>query len=1155
METLYAPFSPPARDVDFEGSDDGEDREENSSQSADDEEVLVSIQPFRDATRAGASLSSSECVWTETTSSSSKGGWKRGETGGSGDSPSRLSALPDAGRTARAILSSDSVGNEGQIFMSMSPNRGQLQTPGLAPTSSNRDLMLQKMLRKQSIKAFQLLGGGQNVSHINEAQFAKALQLLGVINSHTDRDDKAIISKLVASAFSYNIQKSQRRTKDSFNKEERGVDLECFSSFVEAIFNVSIGSDDRVLQELLQDLRFRKHMNRRRHISATARLTASGTASQTLKAHMRSLSTERDFYSERYAEMKATLEADEMMDLTFKPVTNLRKPPVSKPRTESPVQTESGRSTSRPKDRRSSMQREFDDHCKFQPSASAGNPFASKSAIHLKGHFLQSSPPAPPRLPSPRKIKAAAASHAISGWGTFHPSQLQWLLYELPPVGTPVFYFDSQRPPDFVGGTYCHVEIEVVTVATEQLAVSPSPPPHPPSLLPPMGHEKHHSQSPPQPPVPPVSPAPPAPPAPPLDNIQEVATPSRAQMKITIPAKKAPAQGREEREEEVSTPGASGWDAVLQEMARKRGGMGLTSVLKKSEKKERLPRSRLAGSAKSDKRQGEDDPEFTDVIDELKYRLERMKRGHDGDKDGNGEKVDKIGTRSKKKSALADLDLNMTVSEEKPPLVSKVLFPDWGVANEKEGLWRQATVVAAVPPAEDQPLGEKRWAIPPPASVPIPPPIPSVWPPMPLQAGAGKPEVKVAAVVPSASLPSTTSVPSSAVPSTSFPSVATTVNVSVSKTLPLPYGLFVPMDATLYRILPSHIQAAGALSLDFRHNLASSLLESSIDEDEDATEATTVNTGESRRRNGGAKKSADALPIPSSFFGAIQRLQMAHETRDRNREREKQRELRYYDTLPPDGTAKARELTVPKEFSFASRRRDQQLFTYRKPQEVSRSSLLPNSYYLPTKVLLNSTNQDLSGAIFMSTLRQPVDPLPILCVPAAVAVRPASFVSEKPLKNEASVVIPDDPDKKKSKSAISREAREKKVADLKLQQERDKLKRHEDPMQQDRDKKKRHEDLRRMAIQSAKRRGVHVGPPSIEQKTTLHAKLLEKHGVVKPQTDDLQVERRKTIRQSFCPTAPKQRESSHFPVSTAGGHFELLCDTVPLNLDDYFDCL
>lgn len=566
-------------------------------------------------------------------------------------------------------------------------------------------------------------------------------------------------------------------------------------------------------------------------------------------------------------------------------------------------------------------------------------------------------------------------------------------------------------------------------------------------------------------------------------------------------------------EEDSKGPPATGWDAVLLEMARKRGGMGLMSALKKSEKKERLPRTRLAGSGKSSKRMGEDDPEFTDVIDELKYRLERMKRGDDGEGDADGDKKRARSTKKAAKEIIVDLeDLNLPGEQQNPPLVSKVLFPD-------------------------APEIEKKRALPRPFFVPTPPPIPSVWPPLHMEVQAAAKQATLSPPdrtvhtsntvttslpfathgthVPSASPPPA----ATAVPSTSVLSSATTVNVSVTKTLPLPYGLFVPMDAAVY---PGHIQAAGiqaggALSLDFRQNLASQI-ESLIEEEVDgAVPLKNVYIGESSRKHGGAKKSTDDLPIPSSFFGAIQRLQMAHETRDRNREREKQREMRYYDALPP---AKAHEPTVPKEFSFASRRRDQQLFTYRKPQEVSCSSLLPNSYYLPNKVLLNSTNQDLSGAFFMSTLRQPADPLPTLCVPPL----DASLVSSgKPVKMHR------EPVERKAKrweikmESVKKEAREKKEADLKLQQERD--------------EKKRHEDRRRMALQSAKRRG------------DIHTKILAKYDLVKPQT----VERLKSVRENLCPPVqnPKSLESSHFPVSTVGGHFDLLCDTVPLNIDDY----
>ena len=1013
---------------------------------------------------------------------------------------SRLSNRIDTKHLVKSIAGDDNVGNEILIFEGSHARNAdacvlsKLQAPALAK-SDKRSTLLRKMLRKESVKALQKVGALQDV-YVHATQFGKAQRLVGLVNQHTERDENNIIGQLCAKAFFY-TRKSRPARHGAFElpeETETNVDLDSFVEFVWMMFGVVPLADNGELQELCDDFKMRKHMNRRRKIAATGWMPEVLPA----KPHRnRGLSVEPDFYRARYEEMLATLEADETLEITFNPATNISKQKDVSRRPASPILTENRTTNSRPKDRRSSMQREYDAHCNFAPILEArANPFASARAAHKGKKIGTSSPPQHSQLRrSPTKPvsfqKTPTDDASRTDWGTFYPQELTWSPYELPPIGTSVFYFDLHWPPNFKAGTFFVTEMQTTApaISVAQIPLEPS--------LPPTSSESSSS-----PPLPPPLPSPPLSlfPTPLLPATQTATSSRRLPSKPPSTPKTKPLVRTDD--EPAQTTGATGWDLVLMEMAQKRGGMGLMSALKKSDVNKRQPRSRLPGAGKSNKLWGEDDPEFTDVIDELKYRLEQMKQ-RDDDEDGGG------GTQTKKKKKK-----NKKKEIEQDTQVIKNLFPMDADTRKADAAPLPARIFAAVPLPTPY-SKEKMWptAMPKPSMLPLPPPLPSAWPPAPQSRIMAPQHPQLLSLV-DLKISQRAETPPPA-------QMTTTTNVVVSKTLP--FGLYIPMDATLYCILPGQIHAAGALSLDL-HDILASNLESAPESREESAgfDAHTEFCPEISTRHY-IKKTSNDLPIPSNFYGAIQRLQKAHENRDKYRERERQRELRYYDALPPDGRTKALELTVPKEFSFESRRPSRQLLTFRKPQEVSCASLLPNSYYLPTKVLLNSESRDLSGAFFASTLRQPVDPLSILIIPPLAN---SSAHGAKTAKDSSNF---HEPIERKTKSIII-EAREKKEADDKRQQEREKKKRNE---------------------YAAKSRGVHAAP----QQSGKHIKLLEKYELVKPVTQPVikgktaDLIRRHELNKQKMSYPPLPHNP---PGGTAGYQFDLFADSVPLYLDDYY---
>lgn len=802
-----------------------------------------------------------------------------------------------------------------------------------------------------------------------------------------------------------------------------------------------------------------------------------------------------------------------------------------------------------------------------------------------------------------------------------------------------VYCFDPTAPPNFSAGTYLSLEmvdetqdVKLHEASAVRAVASPLPlmgrPPTPPPL-PPHSFTSTHK-----------TPPPTTPKHPQTHCDSDVFKTARKSPRATPKATRGLAHSHSSPHEEgddyeegyFHTPKAAGWEAILQEMALKRGGMGLTSALKTPvQSKKKSGRRTGNGQSKKTPRTpwgSQSDPEFVDVIDELKYRLERMKKGSDSSSGGrdisSGEFASPRGSGSWSPSggSLKGLlptdeaahegeareDSTANGYQLSSPRVKIVLFAPAPAVGDfiDESVQRVENPPRCTP--SQSATKDLRPAVVTRSTPPPPPPLPSTWPPSPAVVAAG---------VYLSSSPADTRIPQ--MPLRSPTRVLRLV------THQLPAGLYLPYTAIpgAETVPPGHVRSIGPLSEGLRQALGN-LSRGDGDEDWNHGDESNVHTNSSSSHDHdytgsqglGAdfralrrpKLTAEALPVPSNYWGAIRQLRRATEDRDRIKERDKQREMRYYDSLPPDGIPKPLQITVPQEFSFAQRDRAaaRHCSTHRAPK-VSNPSLLPHSYYMPSKVLINPANQHLSNAFFMSTLREPMEPLahivasipPLATAPSTSTGNISCFtqlndqdigsntdaefrgVEESAVRSKG---------KGKSKSSLHepigmkvasaiREAREKKEAEKKRLEEEA--------------RKKKYQELRRRAIVTAQRNGVYAPPaaPSGNQTTTraVHAKLLNKYCEAKPQpppsrsaqagdkprpaSEELHVdgvnehkaqadsdsgsrvndEPRSNSHYYYYPPPPRSPPTrSMHPEPPVGTYYNLYLDKVPVRVEDYF---
>lgn len=155
-------------------------------------------------------------------------------------------------------------------------------------------------------------------------------------------------------------------------------------------------------------------------------------------------------------------------------------------------------------------------------------------------------------------------------------------------------------------------------------------------------------------------------------------------------------------------PKAGGWQQILEEMAKKQKGGGLKKVEAKEERK--------VGKLNTGKKKGPG--EFVDIVDELKHRLARLRGEVVEEEEETAPAPAPVPAKSTKKAAAP------TKKEDSSPNVASTKAPEVTQSSE--------------PPAASDP--SKAVAKPVPLNIPLPPPLPTAWPPVPYIAPAAPPK-------------------------------------------------------------------------------------------------------------------------------------------------------------------------------------------------------------------------------------------------------------------------------------------------------------------------------------------------------------------------------------------------------------------------------
>jgi hypothetical protein len=266
------------------------------------------------------------------------------------------------------------------------------------------------------------------------SQFSSCLELVGIVNQHSDKDEREIASKLADRAFRFALLMEPSCFPSSSPSPPtagssgavvvpRGgprVSLPTFIRFAEIMFNVSsldlspslaasasapasasasafasgaagagAGAVAQELAELKADLAYRKLMTRKPQVSAKP----GPQQRRWPKATMRPMSETPSYYAIRYQEMLHEVKAGEGYELTFNPVffTSKGRGRGAKGReagaeavaeakgdAEAEAEAEAGagtrkrRQSFRPEDRRTPKQRAEDDNLTFHPSFAGG---------------------------------------------------------------------------------------------------------------------------------------------------------------------------------------------------------------------------------------------------------------------------------------------------------------------------------------------------------------------------------------------------------------------------------------------------------------------------------------------------------------------------------------------------------------------------------------------------------------------------------------------------------------------------------------------------------------------------------------------------------------------------------------------------------------
>jgi hypothetical protein len=262
--------------------------------------------------------------------------------------------------------------------------------------------------------------------------------------------------------------------------------------------------------------------------------------------------------------------------------------------------------------RKPTEQRTVEEHCTFRPVINENCPFISERTLRNFAHReRQRRPPSPPsnqerpnsRSPLKRKARDArltgnAVEEPLSG---VYTKQNGFVRCPPPQPNMPIYYFDPIAPPSFESGQY-HTGSQsastepTATEAYEDVVVTDD-------------ETERNDNSLKAPPLPDWAFTTGGPPT------AAVA----AKKALVIPVRKGP-------KAEAEAPAATGWQAVLAEMTRKKEEIMNKNNLKKAEP----PAEKAAAPAAKQKRGGKKKKagggkDFKDVMDELNYKLAKLR--------------------------------------------------------------------------------------------------------------------------------------------------------------------------------------------------------------------------------------------------------------------------------------------------------------------------------------------------------------------------------------------------------------------------------------------------------------------------------------------------------------------------------------------------
>ena len=422
---------------------------------------------------------------------------------------------------------------------------------------------------------------------------------------------------------------------------------------------------------------------------------------------------------------------------------------------------------------------------------------------------------------------------------------------------------------------------------------------------------------------------------------------------------------------------ASGWQAVMAEMAKKK----LKKTDQPTEKDKIIEKNSNSQQKVKKKSKKKGKQEFKDVMDELAYKLAKLRgeitedNDDDDDEDDDNEEINK----KLEKSVSLDSKIDKLIKPDLSILFAKIKLPSSSSANSDT-----TNVTPVVPPIEPPNTQIGKIAVPKPEKIPLPPVIPVDWPPIPVV-------YDLPIVVP------TNPVEKPDVPKHHKKKARIYDDSSVETELPEGYYMSEPLKGM---VEGGCIKKGGLVTQDMFDRLTKKYQQNLVSKNE--TVATSEETTDHYQndncdvevgRQFPKKLTISDLPLPTYFHATVERMKLCKEKRNREIELGKQVGLRSYldDKDPAEGglpssfvTEKKVEVTKPVEFiSHVQKHFDSKSSSFRKTRvEKSSEDSLPLCAIIervqkPSSAMYSSNGSvvkdfDLSTSFWMSNLRSPV---------------------------------------------------------------------------------------------------------------------------------------------------------------------------------------